>query len=47
MVKSCAICRRFKCLKSKRRIGKCDFSDEIQDELKYDLAQYCDFFEEK
>ena len=45
MVKSCTICKRFKSLRDKESIGKCDFLDEIPNKLKYDLAQYCDFFE--
>lgn len=47
MVKSCTICKRFKSLRNKESIGKCDFSDEITNKLKYDLAQYCDFFDRK
>ena len=47
MVKSCTICKRFKSLRNKESIGQCDFSDEITNKLKYDLAQYCDFFDRK
>lgn len=44
MIKSCEICNRLIEKKTKKTIGKCEFSDSIPVDLKEEFAQYCDFF---